>query len=332
MNDTERQVSTIKENAKRQLLNYPNVVGVGVGKKNDEGETCISVMVREKKPLAALAVGTAIPKYVSKIITDVVQVGDIRALQSRRDKWRPAPGGVSIGHYKITAGTLGTLVEDRKSDAEFILSNNHVLANSNNGVAGDPILQPGAYDGGSVSNDTIASLYRFVPINFGTGDGICPWAEYYAKFGNLVAKSLGSSHRVSVSRINPRAVNYVDAAIALPLDQSYVEDRIIDVGEANGTAPATLGLDVTKSGRTTETTHGNITLINATIQVQYGSQIAVFEDQIVSGFMSQGGDSGSLLVTRYGGTKAVGLLFAGSDQATIYNPIQRVLDALEVKI
>jgi len=111
-----------------------------------------------------------------------------------------------------------------------------------------------------------------------------------------------------------------------------VEDRIIDVGEANGTAPATLGLDVTKSGRTTETTHGNITLINATIQVQYGSQIAVFEDQIVSGFMSQGGDSGSLLVTRYGGTKAVGLLFAGSDQATIYNPIQRVLDALEVKI
>jgi len=48
--------------------------------------------------------------------------------------------------------------------------------------------------------------------------------------------------------------------------------------------------------------------------------------------MSQGGDSGSVLVTRFGETKAVGLLFAGSDQATIYNPIQRVLNGLEIKI
>jgi hypothetical protein len=313
MNDREKQVSVIKEGAKQRILNYPNVVGVGVGKKNDEGETCITVMVREKKPPAALAVGTSIPKYVSKIQTDVVQVGDVRALQSR------------IGHYKITAGTLGSMVKDRKSDAKFLLSNNHVFANSNNAFIGDPILQPGPYDGGKVDNDTIASLYRFEPINFGTGDGVCPWAEYYATFG-------GSLHRVSVSRVDQQATNYVDAALGLPLDPTYVEDRVIDVGVVNGTAPATLGLDVTKSGRTTETTHGNITLINATIRVQYGSQVATFEDQVVSGFMSQGGDSGSLLVTRYGGSKAVGLLFAGSDQATIYNPIQRVLDALEVEI
>jgi hypothetical protein len=46
--------------------------------------------------------------------------------------------------------------------------------------------------------------------------------------------------------------------------------------------------------------------------------------------MSQGGDSGSLLVTRYHGARAIGLLFAGSDQATIYNPINRVIDTMGI--
>jgi len=330
MENKERLIYEAKERSKHQILSYPNVIGVGIGKKNDVGDPSITVMVKEKKPLSALAVGTVIPKSVNKIPTDVIQVGEIVALQSRTDKWRPAPGGVSIGHYKITAGTLGTTIEDKQSGAKLILSNNHVLANSNDAIIGDPILQPGSYDGGKVADDTIATLYRFIPIDFGNGTGTCPLSEGYARFGNFLARIFRSSHRITSLQVNPQAVNYVDAAVALPLDQSYVEDRIIDVGIANGVAEATLGLDVTKSGRTTETTHGTVRLTNATISVKYGSQVAMFEDQIVSGFMSQGGDSGSLLVTRYGGTKAVGLLFAGSDQATIYNPIQRVLDALEI--
>jgi hypothetical protein len=333
MNDKERQASVIKDGTKSEILSFPNVVGVGVGRKNNEGEPSITVMVREKKPLAALARGTVLPRHISNVPTDVVQVGDIRALQSRTDRWRPAPGGVSIGHYKITAGTLGSAVRDARTGTRLLLSNNHVFANSNDAEVGDPILQPGPYDGGSVVDDTLASLYRFVSINFGTSGGICPWAERYARFGNFVSKSVGSLHRVTVSRVDQQATNYVDAAVALPNDQIDIEDRIIGVGVASGTAQANLGMEVTKSGRTTETTHGTINLINATISVQYGAgQIAVFEDQIVSGYMSQGGDSGSLVVTRFGGSKAVGLLFAGSDQATIYNPIQRVLDALEITI
>jgi hypothetical protein len=45
--------------------------------------------------------------------------------------------------------------------------------------------------------------------------------------------------------------------------------------------------------------------------------------------MSQPGDSGSLLVAG-GSLQAVGLLFAGSSQTTIYNPIGDVLQALAV--
>lgn len=45
--------------------------------------------------------------------------------------------------------------------------------------------------------------------------------------------------------------------------------------------------------------------------------------------MSAPGDSGSLLVAG-DALRAVGLLFAGSNEATLYNPITTVLDMLEV--
>ena len=63
-------------------------------------------------------------------------------------------------------------------------------------------------------------------------------------------------------------------------------------------------------------------MLNATVNVSYGvGQVARFENQIVTTAMSQGGDSGSLLVAG-DALHAVGLLFAGSEQATIHNPIQ----------
>jgi hypothetical protein len=263
---------------------------------------------------------------------DVIEVGEIRALQSRTDRWRPAPGGVSIGHYKITAGTFGAVVKDKSSGERLILSNNHVLANSNAAAPGDPILQPGPIDGGSTSNDTIANLLRFCPIEFSSQPGVCNLANAYAEFGNAIAGVLGSKHRVNTFQSNPQAVNTVDAAVARPSNEADILNEILEIGEVEGTAEASLGMNVRKSGRTTGFTTGQITIINATVDVSYGSgRVARFENQLVSGPMSQGGDSGSLLVAG-DSLKAVGLLFAGSNQTTIFNPIQAVLDCLEITI
>jgi predicted ATP-dependent Lon-type protease len=89
---------------------------------------------------------------------------------------------------------------------------------------------------------------------------------------------------------------------------------------------------VRKSGRTTGFTTGEITVIEATVTVCYGSgKDAVFENQLIMGPMSQGGDSGSLIVAA-GSLQAVGLLFAGSEQSTIANPIQAVLNCLDVTL
>jgi hypothetical protein len=96
-----------------------------------------------------------------------------------------------------------------------------------------------------------------------------------------------------------------------------------------------VGLAVKKQGRTTGLTTGEVSGINATVTVSYGSVgTARFVNQIVitPGTFSAGGDSGSLIVTADENKNPVGLLFAGSDTHTIANPIGLVLDNFGVTI
>ncbi len=329
-------IKQVKEASKDNLLAMQNVVGVGVGYQIKGGEQtgnyAIVVMVTRKLPLPALAPNAILPKNVDGVTIDVIEVGELRALQARTDRWRPAPGGISIGHYKITAGTFGAIVRDKKSGDRLILSNNHVIANSNDADPGDQVLQPGPIDGGSPDVDTIAHLDRFCPIEFATEPGTCDIADTYASLGNAVAGLLGSKHRVNTQQSDPQAVNLVDAALAKPINDSDVLDEILEIGNIEGSEEGLLGMSIRKSGRTTSFTTSQINLINATVDVNYGSdRTARFENQFVSGPMSQGGDSGSLLVAG-DSQHAVGLLFAGSNQSTIFNPFQAVLDCLEVEI
>ncbi|HEX2909010.1 MAG TPA: hypothetical protein VHO69_19210, partial [Phototrophicaceae bacterium] len=330
----------------------PNVVGVAVGRKNLTGELSVVTLVEQKKPVAALSAQEMVPKKLDGVQTDVIEVGYLRAYQTPRDRFRPTiPSGVSIGHYKITAGTLGTIVTDRTTGEKFILSNNHVLANSNDALVGDPILQPGTADGGQNPADIVARLERFVRIRFTdepdtpipTPDGStgCDVVSVVVSATNALATLLGSSKRVaptaatSTSQTTTATAqildNAVDAALAKPVDPNMFTGEILNIGLVSGTKAPQLGMTVRKSGRTTGYTEGTINLINATVTVAYGSKSARFTGQIITSAMSQGGDSGSLIVD---GTenKAVGLLFAGSNLATIFNPIDAVLEALKINI
>jgi hypothetical protein len=330
------KVRAVKESSKEDLLAKTNVVGVGTAYKVSKGETTdvlsVAVLVRSKVPTASLSEEELIPREINGVKTDVVQVGDLRAFQNPTDRWRPAPGGVSVGHYKVTAGTFGAVVRDRASGNRLILSNNHVLANSNDAAPGDPILQPGAVDGGQLDSDVIARLERFQPIQFQVQPGSCPIADSVAGALNVVARAMGSKHRLQPFWTDQAATNTVDTAVARPISDDLIRDDILEIGTVSGVAPATLLMPVRKSGRSTGLTTGQITVLDATVTVSYGpGQTARFDGQIVSGPMSSPGDSGSLLVAG-DSLQAVGLLFAGSEQSTIYNPIQAVLDALNVVI
>jgi hypothetical protein len=137
----------------------------------------------------------------------------------------------------------------------------------------------------------------------------------------------GPSPRATV---NEPGNNTVDCAIARPLSPDLVDPDILNIGVPVGVGAALLGTQVQKSGRTTGHTNDQITQIDVTVSVDYGGPIAIYKNQLMAGAMSQGGDSGSAVLDM--NRRVVGLLFAGSNTTTIMNPIQLVLDALQVQL
>jgi len=323
----------VLNSVRSSLMSRKNVVATGIGYKNTAGkktgQLSIVCSVERKEETAKLPDSEIVPATVDGIPTDVVATGRIRAfLPPPTGNFRPAPGGVSIGHYDITAGTLGCLVH--RNGELFILSNNHVLANSNDASIGDAILQPGPYDGGMNPADKIAELAEFIPITFSTSSSTCPIANSIADVCNFLASVTGSDTRLQAISMQA-AGNLVDAALARPVNPADLQNEILGLGTITGTAEGMLGMALKKSGRTTGLTTGEIQQIDVTVNVSYGSnRVAQFSDQLLAGAMSQGGDSGSAVLDN--SNNLVGLLFAGSDQTTIINRIQNVFSILGVTL
>lgn len=328
----QQRLMQVKEAHVFDLLKKRNVVGVGLGYKISQGvntgELSLIVSVKRKEDPSALSAQDLVPQMLGGVKTDVVETGVFRAFDlGPRDRWRPVvPPGVSVGHYRITAGTFGCLVQ--RDGEPFILSNNHVLADVNQGQRGDAILQPGPADGG-VSDDQIATLDDYVPIDFGSSPSECSVADLSVQLLNYVAKALGSSHQLQAVK-QTEGVNYVDAALARPLSPDLVTDEILYIGAPKGLGAVTLGAEVQKTGRTTGHTQGTISQIDATVRVNYNGPTALFSGQLIAGAMSQPGDSGSAVLDME--KRVVGLLFAGSESSTLINPIADVFSALNVEL
>lgn len=318
--------------SRARLQPQAHVVATGVGYKTTRGARtgALSIVcsVTEKIPLSSLEPRDRVPAAIDGIPTDVVATGVIRALQSPTARHRPAPGGVSIGHRAITAGTLGCLV--RRDGQVFILSNNHVLANSNDAQRGDAILQPGPHDGGRFPEDHIADLEDFVPIAFPGESSECGFARGLIALLNAGCRAIGSNTRYRSVKLQATE-NRVDAAIARPLQPPLVTDEILGIGRIAGMGSGSLGTALRKSGRTTGLSSGEIQQVDVSVNVQYGpGRVALFTDQLLAGPMSQGGDSGSAVLDA--GNRLIGLLFAGSDNSTIINRIEHVFSELRLSL
>jgi hypothetical protein len=199
--------------------------------------------------------------------------------------------GTSTGNdLECASGTLGCVVV--KGGVRYFLSNNHVFARENAASNGERIDAPGRYDGKPKCAQTpqIANLSQFKAVSFSSN-------------------------------------NTIDAAIAQPISGlTYSAAEAGGYSPSSTVVPASVGLAVKKTGRTSGLTTGTIQAINVTIQVQYSSgQIATFVNQIqMPGTFIRSGDSGSLMVTQTG-NNPVGLCFAGGSGASFANPIGDVL-------
>ena len=319
------QARSILQHSLPDFLQRRNVQACGLGYKVSDGirsdKLSLMVSVTHKVPVKQLSPEDLIPKEVDGLATDVVATGEFHAFAplDPRARRRPAQPGISVGHYRITTGTIGLVVF--RDNAPYILSNNHILANSNNAQEGDPIYQPGPSDGGS-EYDRIGTLAEFVPIDFGEASSECSIASTLADFLNMLAHLSGSNHRLHAVRQTP-GINTMDAALAQPDDPSMVKSEILGVGTVTGIGNLVLGQRVQKMGRTTGLTQGEITQVDVTVKVNYGGRIANFNDQVFADGMSSPGDSGSSILDMQ--RKAVGLLFAGSESTTILTPIQPIL-------
>ena len=342
MNIDLNMAKAIKQKNLSHLLKRRNVVGVGIGYKESGGEVtdelAVVVNVVQKVPLAQLAASDKAPRSLDGLKTDVVETGRFLAGETSapaamtqtpgvKDRWRPTiPPGASLGHMAVTAGTFGCLV--RRGHELFILSNNHVLANVNNSQPGDPIIQPGRYDGGSLA-DKVATLADYIPLDFGGEGSQSTVATTIEQVLNWVSGLIGSNHRFLSYQTSP-GENLIDAALARPLDPAQFSPEVFKIGRPKGVREAALGTKLQKTGRTTGYTQGQITQIDVTTSVDYNGRTANFTRQLMANGMSLGGDSGSAVLDEEG--YLVGLLFAGSSNATLINPIQMVLELLKVEI
>jgi hypothetical protein len=269
-----------------------NLVGVGIGRKIKGGRptraSCVRFYVEHKIARNALPDELLLPKSIGGAITDVIESGRFRAfapiVPPGQNRLRPAVPGCSIGFQfadalgsLIMVGTLGAVVE--ADGVQYILSNNHVLANENHLPLGSPIYQPSLLDGGNAATDRIGTLTRFVPLS--TADH-----------------------------------NLVDCAIARIEDGAVTSVSPPNIGRLTSPQPidAVEGMRVEKTGRSTGHTIGTVTEVSISTVVEYETGLYWFDDQILiqgdAGNFSDAGDSGSLVIDVATG-RATGMLMGG---------------------
>jgi hypothetical protein len=225
-------------------------------------------------------------------------------------------------------GTLGGLVQDSDGN-KYVLSNNHVLAQSDEATIGSTIVQPGLIDGNCTPFGETASIVR--PI---------------ASLSGYVPLSSNTTNvDAAIARINAGAVD--TTGNILELGSVGTNGTLSPAPPAAGSGEAITtsnvgSLMVVKSGRTTGLTCSSIEAIGVSVEVRYYRDCAetkfyltkTYTNQIIirGNSFSDSGDSGALILDA-ANAQPVGLFYAGGSDKRgngfgVANPIGDVLTEL----
>ncbi len=247
------------------------------------------------------------------------------------DVYKDASGNSYIAD--CCGGTLGALVEDTEHN-QYILSNNHVLAESDQGKTGDTIDQPGLIDDACRPLSQQGSTVRSVGS-----------LRYYVPLATNQ-----SNVDAALAAVTPGAVNSDGSILQFGRPSAGMNAPLGAAPPVAGTgetlnADNLAGLRVAKSGRTTGLTCSTVESINLSVKVDYYKDCAetqpyytkTFTGQIGIGgdSFSDSGDSGSLLVDA-GNAQPIGLFYAGGTDGngnglSVANPIADVLNELNAQ-
>jgi hypothetical protein len=229
------------------------------------------------------------------------------------------------------SGTLGSLLRGSDNN-QYLLSNNHVLARSDQASVGDAIVAPGLIDNNCTP--------------WGDGPGATPVATLT---GWLALNSKQTNADAAIAQVASGAVDPSGSILELGARQAdgMLAAAPPGISSSGGKGEsARLELTVAKSGRTTGLTCAGVTALNLDVRVDYFQDCAetkpyltkTFTNQIaISGNQfSDAGDSGALLVDA-ANAEPVGLYFAGGTDASgvsqgVANPVSDVLSELSAQV
>jgi hypothetical protein len=269
------------------------------------------------------------PLTNQSVQTSLVQLGSSGGNNNDADTSDNTSGGFI---NDCCGGTLGALLRD-ENGGQYILSNNHVLAESDQGKIGDSIVQPALIDRNCDQNAgrPVASLRYVVPLATTETNVDAALAEVSAGTVDPTGAILQFG--------SPGAG--VNGAIGAASPAAGLGETLTPELFAPGSSP----LLVAKSGRTTGLTCSTIDAIDLSVEVDYYKDCAetqpyyrkTFSGQLgISGDgFSDSGDSGALVVDA-ANAEPLGLYFAGGTDdhgggLSVATPIQDVLTALDTE-
>ncbi len=229
------------------------------------------------------------------------------------------------------SGTLGSLIQN-SSGLQYLLSNNHVLARSDQASVGDAVIQPGLIDNNCTPNGDgpgttlVGSLTGWLPLSSSATNADAAIAQVDAgsvnTSGNIL--ELGARQQDGSLAAAPPGISSTGG-----------------IGES-----ASLAMTVAKSGRTTGLTCAGISALNLDVRVDYYLDCAETEPYLTKTYTNQfaitgnqfsdAGDSGSLVVDT-AKAEPVGLFFAGGIDSSgvsqgVANPAPEVLNELSAQL
>ncbi len=313
---------TALDSVRREWLRRPGVTAVDVGFKisGDEltDKVALRVHVERKRPAASLATEDVFNDPATG--TDEVGGFEVDVVEAAY-----SPSGIVLDHEDVA--TVEAV--DRKSEVDPLIG----------GIScGNPRITAGTL--GAIVFDR-ATCTPMILSNWHVLAGASAAApgESILQPGKFDG---GTDVVATLTRMQLDSA--MDAAVAT-LDGTRNHSRdVLGIGTITGIESATLGMQVVKSGRTTDITEGVVDGVSMSVSINYGDPgVVAFSNQVrivprppwpaVDYEVSKGGDSGSVWMNQ-ANNKAIGLHFAGettpapSAENAICSPMQPIADAM----